>query len=79
MWRKVSCKLDDVCVTSCVQWVVDITIFICRRIQGQTPYMCEQFGADGKLYVEVIRTSCFMVEHRNGLHHQKALDNFLDN
>ena len=20
-----------------------------------------------------------MVEHRNGLHHQKALDNFLDN
>ena len=40
-----------------------------RRVQGNTLYMCEQFGVDGKLHVEVIRTSCFMVEDENGLHY----------
>lgn len=37
-----------------------------RRVQGNTLYMYEQFGLDGKLYVEVIVTLCFMAKHQNG-------------
>ena len=33
------------------------TVLMQRRIQGETLYMCEQFGVDGKLYVGVIWTS----------------------
>ena len=37
-------------------------------IQGDIIYMCDEFGVHGKLYVEVIRTSCFMAKHENGPH-----------
>ena len=40
-----------------------------RRIQGDTLYMYEQFNVDGKLYVEVLRTSCFMTKQQNGPYH----------
>ena len=40
-----------------------------RRIQGDTLYMCEQFGVNGTLYFYVMRTSCFMAKPRNGPHH----------
>ena len=34
------------------------TELVHRRIQGDTRHMCDQFGVDGKLYVDVLRTSC---------------------
>ena len=30
-----------------------------RDMPGNTLYMCQQFGIDGKLYVEVIRASLY--------------------
>ena len=37
------------------------TVLTHRCIQGKTLYMFDQLGVDGKVYVGVIRTSCFMV------------------
>ena len=34
-----------------------------RRIQGNTLYKCEECGVDGILYIEVVKTSCFMAKH----------------
>ena len=31
-------------------------VWMCRCIQGETVYIYEEFGGDGALYVEVIRT-----------------------
>ena len=45
------------------------TVLMYRCIQGNTLYMCDQFGVDHKLYVEVIRTWCFTAKHLNGLQH----------
>ena len=42
---------QSTCVGSCCRWGVP-----CRRFQGNTLYMSEQFGVDGKLFVEVIMT-----------------------
>ena len=39
-----------------------------RSMQGDTLCIPEQFGGDGKLYVEVIRTLCFMAKLENGRH-----------
>ena len=40
-------------------------VLIPRHIQGDTLYMCEQFGVDGNLYVEEIRTWCFITQYQN--------------
>ena len=39
-----------------------------RRIRGDTIYMYVQFGVDGKLYVEVIKTWCYRAKEKNGFH-----------
>ena len=68
--QQMSYKSDDVCLTPRVWlpvssgWRYGYDTVLC-----DTLYMCEQFGVDGKLYVEVIRTSCFMAKHRIGPHH----------
>ena len=49
------------------------TVLIHGGIQGDTVNICDEFDEDGKLYVEVIRTSCFMVKHENGPHHDTHL------
>ena len=38
-------------------------------IQGDSLYIPEKFGGDGKLYVEVRGTWCFMARDLNGRHH----------
>ena len=38
------------------------TVVMQRRIQGETLYMCDQFGVDGKVPAGVIRTSCFITK-----------------
>ena len=45
------------------------TVLMHRLIQDDTFYMCEKCGADRKLHVEVIRTSCFMAKDGNWPHH----------
>ena len=45
------------------------TVLMHGCIQGDIVYMCDEFGVHGKLYVEVIRTSCFMAKHENGSDH----------
>ena len=48
---------------------MDMTQYWCRRIQGETPYMCKEFGVVAKVYVGVLRTSCLMVKQQNQLNH----------
>ena len=45
------------------------TVLMQGGIQGDIVYMCDEFGSHRKLYVEVIRTWCFMARHENGPHH----------
>ena len=47
------------------------TALMHRGIEVDIIYMCDEFGVHGtwKLYVEVIRTWCFMAKHENGWHH----------
>ena len=40
-----------------------------ERIQDDNLCMCQQFGVDGKLYVEVMRTQFFMAKDWNWPHH----------
>ena len=49
------------------------TVLMHGGIQGDIVYMCDEFGVHGKLYVEVIRTSCFMAKHENRLDHNTQL------
>ena len=44
------------------------TVLMHRCFQGQTHYMCDHFGVNGKVYVGIIRTSCFIAKHQNRLH-----------
>ena len=60
-----SCRLS---VSSGWRFEYD-TALMRRHNEGKTLYMCEQFGVDEKLYVEVIRIWYFMVKRWNGLHH----------
>ena len=59
-----SCKWDDIGMTSCVSgWCYGYdTVLMHRHIQGDTLNMCERFGGDGNLYVQVIRTLWQSVE-----------------
>ena len=43
-------------------------VLMLRRIRGDTVDMYMHFGVDGKLYVEVIKTWCFMAKEKNGFH-----------
>ena len=42
-------------------------VWMCRCIQGETVYMYEDFGGDGALHVEVIRTWCLTGKENNGV------------
>lgn len=48
------------------------TVLMQRRIRGNNLYMCEQYGVDGKLYVGVMMSSCFMAKSGNGWQHRHA-------
>ena len=56
-------------VSSRWRYWYDMTVLMHGGIQGNMVYMCDEIGEHGKLYVEVIRTWCFIAKHENGSHH----------
>ena len=49
------------------------TVLMHGGVQGDIVHMCDEFVVHGKLYVEVIRTCCFMVKYEN--QNQKYFNN----